>query len=209
MLLPSSLFALITEKSSVTGCSKGKEGDRRREPGDAARLHGHPAPWLSWKESQSALGAGHAGKRNKALLWGSSRPGSSQTKDTEACCVILVLRRAIKKNAGIPVVAQWVKNPTSIPEDVGLIPGLAQWVKDPALLWLWGRLATAAPSDSTRSLGISICRGIALKESKRERKKEKEGKKERKKKKERKTERKKEKRSSRHGTVDNESDQEP
>ena len=28
---------------------------------------------------------------------------------------------------------------------MGLIPGLAQWVKDPSLLWLWCRLAVAAP----------------------------------------------------------------
>ena len=47
--------------------------------------------------------------------------------------------------------AQWVKNPASINEDVGSTPGLAQWVKDlgllqaagrrcgldPMLLWLW------------------------------------------------------------------------
>ena len=35
---------------------------------------------------------------------------------------------------GIPVVAQQVKNPTSIHEDEGLSPGLAQWVKDPVVL---------------------------------------------------------------------------
>ena len=40
--------------------------------------------------------------------------------------------------------AQWLKNPTSILEDVGLIPGLTQWVKDDALLWLWCKLVAAA-----------------------------------------------------------------
>ena len=34
---------------------------------------------------------------------------------------------------GVPVVAQWLTNPTRNHEVVGLIPGLAQWVKDLAL----------------------------------------------------------------------------
>ena len=46
---------------------------------------------------------------------------------------------------GVPVVAQQVKNPTSIHENEGSIPGLAQWAKDLALLWLWCRLAAIAP----------------------------------------------------------------
>ena len=34
---------------------------------------------------------------------------------------------------GVSVVTHWIKNPTSIHEDAGLIPGLTQWVKELAL----------------------------------------------------------------------------
>ena len=35
---------------------------------------------------------------------------------------------------GVPVVAQWLTDPTGNHEVVGSIPGLTQWVEDPVLL---------------------------------------------------------------------------
>ena len=36
---------------------------------------------------------------------------------------------------GVPIMAQWLANPTRNHKVSGLIPGLTQWVKDSALPW--------------------------------------------------------------------------
>ena len=66
--------------------------------------------------------------------------------------------KAKETTLGVPFVAQWVKNLTSIHEDTDSIPGLTQWVKD-----------------------VVLPQAAALKSKKKKKKREKEGKKERKK----------------------------
>ena len=54
-----------------------------------------------------------------------------QTYKEELKLVFLKLFQKIKEEGiGVPVVAQWLTNPTRNHEVVGLVPALAQWVKD-------------------------------------------------------------------------------
>ena len=47
---------------------------------------------------------------------------------------ILGLAQCVKEySVGVPVVAQWLTNPTRTHEVAGSVPALAQWVNNPAL----------------------------------------------------------------------------
>ena len=59
---------------------------------------------------------------------------------------------------GVPIVAQWVKNVTSVHEDAGSIPGLSG-------LRIW-HCCSIGSSDLNPSLGTSICCGCGPKKKK-------------------------------------------
>ena len=57
-------------------------------------------------------------------------PGSNETKFPFQFMINLSIQNFI---LGVPVVVQWLTNPTRNHDVVGSVPALAQWIKDLAL----------------------------------------------------------------------------
>ena len=107
---------------------------------------------------------------------GVAKTKTKQTKDLRTC--LLYVRWSVIWR--VPLVAQWVKNPASIYEDVGWIPGLAQWIRLRIQCYhkLWHRSqmlpgsgvavaqAGSCSSNLTPSLETSTCHRYSCKKEK-------------------------------------------
>ena len=89
-------------------------------------------------------GIGHSLSLDPALLWLWQRPAATALIRPLAweppCATGAALEKTENNNnnmvkIGVPIMAQWLMNPTRNHKVAGSIPGLAQWVKDPALPW--------------------------------------------------------------------------
>ena len=58
-----------------------------------------------------------------------------QEREAADCFMLNDVKQNSKQNGfrGVPIVAQWLTNPTRNHKVVSLIPGISQWIKDPAL----------------------------------------------------------------------------
>ncbi len=82
-----------------------------------------------------SCGVGRRRGSDPALLWLWRRPAATPLIPPLVWELPYAAGVALKKKKkkGVPVVAQWLTNPTRNDEVAGSVPALAQWVNDSAL----------------------------------------------------------------------------
>ena len=67
------------------------------------------------------------------LTWRKKQSVAENNKLPKIYCIAPLYIKVQKCIKGVPVVAQWLTNPTRNQEVAGSVAALAQWVNDPAL----------------------------------------------------------------------------
>ena len=117
--------------------SESEKIDGRAVPDSAVGKSSHPTPVMGKATGQLNLYC-RAQKRGSEIgntrYFGKRGAGGGEREAVgESDLKRRGLARGLFKRAeslGVPVVAEWLTNPSRNYEVVGLIPGLAQWVKD-------------------------------------------------------------------------------
>ena len=73
------------------------------------------------------------GKEVKCMMSALVESGESGTHTCPCGVRQYTGTKSEKYKTGVPILAQWLMNPTRNHEVLGSIPGLAQWAKDPVL----------------------------------------------------------------------------
>ena len=79
---------------------------------------------LAWEPPYAVGAALEMAKRQKK---------KQQQRKKLPYCTSTILQQKTSWKLGVPIVAQWLTNPTRNHEVAGSVPALAQWVNDPEL----------------------------------------------------------------------------
>jgi len=110
-------------------CPLGSQGSRQksRDPGGQVRNPGADEARMPNPRVEDRDGEGVKREREEKMT------NTPDPRCPRACA--LSTAPVVKLfTSGVPVVAQWLTNPTRNHEVAGSVPALAQWVNDPALL---------------------------------------------------------------------------